>query len=135
MEAGFGLRLICRIAFDEETALDPIQFGLPEPKLIPVTLPDTSENSPAAPEEPILPETETPPPDAQSPETRLEIEITPVPFVEIFNPESAAGEVLAESKWRTFGNWPVAATGFGAIAGVLFFGLRSLKNRARRVGA
>ena len=107
------------------------QFGLQEPKLIPATLDD----APTASEEPVLPETETSPPETQSPETRSEIEITPVPFVEIFNPESAAGEVLAESKWRTFGNWPVAATGFGAIAGVLFFALRSLKNRVRRVGA
>ena len=92
------------------------QFGLTEPVLIPVSAGDT----PAASQE-TDPRGE---PDDQ-PEARL----TPSPFVQLFKSESAAGEVFEESKWRSFGSWPVIATSIGAIAGLLFFALRSLKNR------
>ena len=96
------------------------QFGLAEPQLIPVS----SGGAPAASQEPE-PLDENP--DAT--EIQPEALVTPSPFVQLFKSESAAGEVLEESRWRTFGNWPVVATSLGAVAGLLFFTLRSLKNR------
>lgn len=92
------------------------QFGLAEPALIPVSAGEAPSGS------------QEPDPSVE-PEDQPEGRVTPSPFVQLFKSESAAGEVFEDSKWRSFGNWPVIATGLGAISGLLFFALRSLKNR------
>lgn len=92
------------------------QFGLAEPALIPVS----AGEAPAASQEPD---------PSREPDDQPEGRVAPSPFVQLFKSESAAGEVFEDSKWRSFGNWPVIATSLGAISGLLFFTLRSLKNR------
>lgn len=107
------------------------QFGLAEPALIPVPAAD-SPATPAdsAPQAGTEGTTDSP----GEPETQTRAEITPTPFVRLLKPETPAGEVFAESRWRTFGNWPVLFSSVGAIAGLLFFTLRSLKNRGKSRG-